>query len=334
MQSRWNILAKRMHDAKLDKNVYVPRNFGQWLQHQAEFAEIVAAERRQVVANLEAELRTNRAIGRLQPYQPLGDKIFDDGLSTVLAIPTHWTPLSWPRPIDDRPGAPWPSREEFKEEGDERNNSGFGRFFPIPRVAGNETVVWKQKAFLPAREFDFVKPVADRSEYNIPEDSDDEFGFVAYSTTCASSRTHCIGQSAPPGLNSLCDLGQRLSKMVDDLVGKVGPVEGREEAELMHGEGDRALNVAQARGEVFGGTQTHGRERPGIAGAGDRSQQQSRRRTSESVQEQGQTTQGAARTGTGQPNSCVSRGDSPMCRGLHGASSCGRWRSPRLVGKI
>lgn len=50
----------------------------------------------------------------------------------------------------------WPCAEEMKEEGDERNTSGFRRFPALPRVPGNDTVQYKLKAIQPFLPFDAI----------------------------------------------------------------------------------------------------------------------------------------------------------------------------------
>ncbi len=98
-------------------------------------------------ANLQAERKANIKAGLVHGIGPaFGGKIFDWSRGAVLSQKTIWS--VWYQPPEDYPSAPWPSMEEMKEEGDERNTSGYKRFPALPRVPGNETVVWKQKAMI------------------------------------------------------------------------------------------------------------------------------------------------------------------------------------------
>jgi hypothetical protein len=52
--------------------------------------------------------------------------------------------------------APWPSKQEAEYEGDGRIATDIlhGRFLPLPRVQGNGTVQWQQRAYLEPYAFD------------------------------------------------------------------------------------------------------------------------------------------------------------------------------------
>lgn len=97
------------------------------------------------------------------------DKLFRgrrlrDRLGLVLAAETIWGPLS--DPGSGRQNAYWPSRDEFKHEGDDRCRSGYSRFPPLPRVLANETVNWKQRKPIAQYEFDKVGKVKTKEDYN------------------------------------------------------------------------------------------------------------------------------------------------------------------------
>ena len=96
----------------------------------------------------------------------------DNGISRsgVGAEETFWS--IWMKPTKYRPRADWPCQAEMKEEGDERNTSGFGRFPALPRVHGNETVNYKHKSIIPASRLDTVWPPPNPQE-EISELDDD-----------------------------------------------------------------------------------------------------------------------------------------------------------------
>ncbi|EFE40300.1 conserved hypothetical protein [Trichophyton verrucosum HKI 0517] len=100
------------------------------------------------------------------------DKLFRgrrlrDRLGLVLAAETIWGPLS--DPGSGRQNAYWPSRDEFKHEGDDRCRSGYSRFPPLPRVLANETVNWKQRKPIAQYEFDKVGKVKTKDDNHATE---------------------------------------------------------------------------------------------------------------------------------------------------------------------
>lgn len=129
----------------IPKSPFVPQTFSAWLDHRAGWLQDQADEEMLVAANLQAERKANIRAGFVNGIGPaFGGRIFNWNRGAVLSQLTMWS--VWYQPSQDNPWAPWPSMEEMKEEGDERNTSGFNRFPALPRVPGNETVVWKQKA--------------------------------------------------------------------------------------------------------------------------------------------------------------------------------------------
>ncbi|MCJ1472013.1 hypothetical protein MMC13_000657 [Lambiella insularis] len=153
---RWATIRNNLSRVRFDRSPFVPQGFQGYVEHLAVQAEDSARAERRRLARLEAE--QSRGIGPNHPWIiPFNGRSFRDNRSAVLAMPTVWS--IWYEPPPSRPDAPWPTPEEFREEGDERHTSGFGRFLPLPRVPGNETVVWKQKAFLEPYALDYVNPV-------------------------------------------------------------------------------------------------------------------------------------------------------------------------------
>ena len=130
--------------------------FEAYCQHKIDYAAQLVAERRSKLEHTQIDREAAAKAGR-RPALALGGKKFADGRLGVLGLPTvfapHWTPTEY------HPQALWPCPKEFKEEGDERHTSNYGRFFPIPRVPGNPTVVYKQKKFCPTEVMDMMMSV-------------------------------------------------------------------------------------------------------------------------------------------------------------------------------
>jgi hypothetical protein len=138
----------------IPRSPFVPKTMDEWLAHRIAFAEDAKQEELKRLSDKQAASGPTSMGGKVRVVPPLVGKRFRDNRSTVLALQSTWTP--WYEPTEKHPQAPWPSPEEMKEEGDERNTSGFGRFPPLPRVPGNETVVWKQKNMIVPHPFDGV----------------------------------------------------------------------------------------------------------------------------------------------------------------------------------
>ena len=148
----FEVTLKNLKVMRLDRSPAVPHTFEEWVEYRAGVAADKKAERRRK----KALMATNQSSPCLS-ILPFAGRSFQDGRSAVLAQHTIWT--SWDDKNSFAGVAQWPLKCEFKEEGDERHTSGFGRFLPIPRVTGNETVVWKQKPYLDACVLDMVSPV-------------------------------------------------------------------------------------------------------------------------------------------------------------------------------
>ena len=138
----------------IPRSPFVPRTMDEWLAHRIAFAEDAKQDELKRLSDKQAASGPAIIGGRVRVLLPFCGKHFRDNRSAVLALKSTWTP--WYEPTELYPQAPWPSLEEMKEEGDERNTSGFGRFPALPRVPGNETVVWKQKNVIVPYPFDGV----------------------------------------------------------------------------------------------------------------------------------------------------------------------------------
>lgn len=153
---RWQAVKHNLTSMELiPRSPFVPTNFTQWLIHRAEVNEINAKELARKLANKEAEIQSEILKERVRAA--FARKIFDDGRSGVTAQETIWAP--WTRPTVRRPQASWPCYQEMKEEGDERNTSGFGRFPALPRIEANETVNYKYRNVIEATDLDRVWPL-------------------------------------------------------------------------------------------------------------------------------------------------------------------------------
>lgn len=155
----------------IPRSPFVPRTMNEWLAHRVAFGEDIRRAEVKKLADREAAYESGLGSGRVRIGPAFGGKQFHDNRSPVLSMETIWTP--WYHPTEEHPQANWPSPEEMKEEGDERNTSGFGRFPALPRVPGNETVVWKQKNVITAYPFDKVWELP-KLETETEEPMDDE----------------------------------------------------------------------------------------------------------------------------------------------------------------
>ena len=155
-QDRWSEIERNLKRIELiPRSPFVPHNFDEWLSfRRGRVEDDRLNQARRVQQWQDTRLYPLSGIAPVAILPAMAGTIFDDGFSTVLCQQTMWSP--WYSPREMRPQAPWPCPEEMKEEGDERNTSRFGRFLGLPRVPGNETVVWKQKNYLPPLPFDEV----------------------------------------------------------------------------------------------------------------------------------------------------------------------------------
>lgn len=153
---RWQAVKHNLTSMELiPRSPFVPKNFTQWLIHRAEVNEMKAKDLTRTMAIKEAEFQSEILKERVRAA--FARKNFDDGRSSVTAQETIWAP--WSRPTLRRPFASWPCHQEMKEEGDERNTSGFGRFPALPRIAANETVNYKYRNVIEATDLDRVWPL-------------------------------------------------------------------------------------------------------------------------------------------------------------------------------
>ena len=153
---RWQVVKNNLRSMELiPRSPFVPRTFLEWLSHRFGMKELNIKELCRRIKVFEAVVALGPDRHRIK--NTFDGKNFEDGNSGVLALETIWTP--WNESSSNRPQAPWPCYQEMKEEGDERNTSGFGRFPALPRVKTNDTVNYKHRGVLVAAPFDRVWPV-------------------------------------------------------------------------------------------------------------------------------------------------------------------------------
>jgi hypothetical protein len=119
---------------------FVPRSYPVWVQHRAMMNTMEMDEMKK---NIAIKQSRNTAAAKITIKSALDGKTYNDNRSAVLAQETIWSP--WSLPTDEHPEALWPDRTEFQYEGDDRAKSDVGRFLPLPRKPGNETVNWKSR---------------------------------------------------------------------------------------------------------------------------------------------------------------------------------------------
>ncbi|KAK2779753.1 hypothetical protein FQN53_001313 [Emmonsiellopsis sp. PD_33] len=155
----------KIRDAMLHvspKSPFTPKTFEDWIEHRIKRTE---EDHGRLASQITTRRTSNDGGSKKRKRevvvpvgQVLGGKELWDGLALVLADESIWVPLI--RYPTGRRRAPWPSYEELKHEGDDRNKSGYSRFPPLPRDPGNETVNWKQRAPLKQCQLDEVgRPV-------------------------------------------------------------------------------------------------------------------------------------------------------------------------------
>lgn len=170
---RWQAVKKNIDHMRFDRSPFVPTNIIEWLEHREALIQDGKKEQEEIMVQMQASRTKGYGSRSLHlVYPAFGGKRFSDGRSGVLAEPSVWVHL-----VGELKSTrvPWPSREELKEEGDERHTSGFGRFLPIPRVPGNETVAYKQCHFLLYSPLDYVKPVSCVHHSLLPEGYPNEY---------------------------------------------------------------------------------------------------------------------------------------------------------------
>ena len=171
VEEQWEKVNANLRKMELNtRSPFVPQSYTEYLAHLRGLREESVIKQKKRMEYLRRNLEIDLEITKI--HSAFGGRSFNDGNSGVLCLPTIWSTC---RLITvQRPEAPWPCREEMKEEGDERNTSGFRRFPALPRVPGNVTVNWKQRSVLPQLPLDqvWLRPTAE-SLAETQSDADD-----------------------------------------------------------------------------------------------------------------------------------------------------------------
>jgi hypothetical protein len=135
---------------------FVPRSWKDWVTHRLDMKEVGQKSMQERIQSREAY---NRRQSRARIIPLLNGKTWKNNLGAVVAYETVFVP--WYSQSDARIEPPWPSYEEFKHEGDDRERSKYKRQLPLPRKPGNVTVNWKQRQM--QEPYEFYAPVDLRS---------------------------------------------------------------------------------------------------------------------------------------------------------------------------
>ena len=179
-KERWQRVEDSLAKMNLLRSSAVPKTLKDWLEHQRGRADAKKTREQRKLKALVPTPHDPRLPppGRSVKIEPaFGGKPFEHkNYGSINVFPSVWARM-YEAPAD-RPDPLWPCAEEMKEEGDERNTSGFRRFPALPRVPGNDTVQYKLKAIQPFLPFDTVwelptkKSVEAANEKYAPEETE------------------------------------------------------------------------------------------------------------------------------------------------------------------
>ena len=157
-KEKWQRVEDSLGRMNLLRSFVVPKTLKDWLAHQQDRTDAKRAREQRRLEEMNLPQRDFRLPlpGRPVRIGPaFGGKAFRyRNFGAVLPFPSIWA-CRYQAPAK-RLDPLWPCIEEMKEEGDERNTSGFRRFPALPRKPGNNTVQYKLKAFQPFLPFDTV----------------------------------------------------------------------------------------------------------------------------------------------------------------------------------
>lgn len=177
-KERWQRVEESLGRMNLLRSSVVPKTLKDWLGHQRDRADAKKHREQRKLDDINPALRDPRLPPPGRPVKirpPFRGRVFEHkNYSSVLVFPSVWARAYEPPP--ERPDPLWPCVEEMKEEGDERNTSGFRRFPGLPRVPANDTVQYKLKPIQPFLPFDTVweLPTKERVEAANEEFSPEE----------------------------------------------------------------------------------------------------------------------------------------------------------------
>lgn len=119
-----------------------PQNTSEWIEHKRGIAATKEAGLRRDIAHVKEMIAIKEKNPRDQKFpKSFRGKVFDDGASSVLALPTVWTP------INAHLRASWPSKRETQSYNDSRKTGPATQRNPLPppRVPGTTL---EQQAFM------------------------------------------------------------------------------------------------------------------------------------------------------------------------------------------
>ena len=188
-KARWQRVEDSLGKMNLLRSSVVPKTLRDWLAHQGGRMEAKSKREQRKLEDMNFLLRDDRLPRPSRPVKigpGFRGKTFEHkNYSSVLVCPSVWARMY--EPPAERPDPPWPCVEEMKEEGDERNTSGFRRFLALPRVPGNDTVQYKLKAIQTFLPFDAIwklptkESVEAANEKTSPEEFEKMEGYLGRS---------------------------------------------------------------------------------------------------------------------------------------------------------
>lgn len=167
-KKEWQRVEESLGRMNLLRSSVVPKTMRDWLAHQRDRANAKMEWEQRKLEDMNRSLRDPRLPpgGRPVKIRPAfrGRAFEHKNYSSVLVCSSVWAHMY--EPPAERPDPLWPCAEEMKEEGDERNTSGFRRFPALPRVPGNDTVQYKLKAIQAFLPFDAIwkRPTKESAE--------------------------------------------------------------------------------------------------------------------------------------------------------------------------
>ncbi|KAI9832449.1 MAG: hypothetical protein M1826_001773 [Phylliscum demangeonii] len=134
----------------------VPQTFEEWLAHRIEYLDGEIERLLKLI-----DLKIEALYARTPAIGPCRLAHIRDGRSAILAEPSIW---STDPAAGGWPGTPWPTAMELKFEGDDRANSSYARFLPLPRAPTNQTVVWHRSPLTLFHPLDRVRLLPTRED--------------------------------------------------------------------------------------------------------------------------------------------------------------------------
>ena len=157
-KEKWQRVEESLGKMNFLRSSVVPKTLKDWLVHQRGRADAKKEREQRKLDDMNPSPRNPRLPSHNRPVKigpAFRGRAFEHrNYGSVLVQPSVWARMY--EPPAERLDPVWPCAEEMKEEGDERNTSGFRRFPALPRVPGNDTVQYKLKPIQPFLPFDAV----------------------------------------------------------------------------------------------------------------------------------------------------------------------------------